>query len=289
MPHDRREADRRAGSLQHAHGVTEVTLGLALIVRLGEALAGENLVGDLGLRSVGERVVDARALGGPLAEPAPGALRTGAQHLTEQGVTLGIDDDAAEAMADRDVGHPCLGHRLARAGGADDERVRAAVGTREGDPHGTVTPVTTDEQPAGAVRRRAPRGDTPPDAQRRLRRACPCRRDGRGRRRWRGRCDASDARGERRRGPEPGARGHANPSGAGGQRNNERDERPRPAQVGGAQGARECATGERAGDDERGVAHDVGDCVREVGQGIRQPREWGDSTRCNMVFSPVLG
>ena len=41
MTHDRREADRLARSAQGADRVTEIALSLALIVRLGEALAGE--------------------------------------------------------------------------------------------------------------------------------------------------------------------------------------------------------------------------------------------------------
>ena len=43
---------------QCPHDVSEIALRLAQVVRLGEALAGQRLVGDLGLATASVRVVD---------------------------------------------------------------------------------------------------------------------------------------------------------------------------------------------------------------------------------------
>ena len=61
---DRVKADLTIGAAQSTHDMAEVALGLAQVVRLGETLAGQHLVGDLGLAAAGERVVD------PVPSPA---------------------------------------------------------------------------------------------------------------------------------------------------------------------------------------------------------------------------
>ena len=49
--------------MQSTHGVSEVALGLALIVGLGVALRGERPVGDLGFAAAGVGVVDGGTTG----------------------------------------------------------------------------------------------------------------------------------------------------------------------------------------------------------------------------------
>jgi hypothetical protein len=80
-PRRRRDLSRR---VQRSHRVGEVALRLAQVVRLGEALAGERLVGDLAGAAVAVGVVGARARRRPLEERAPGALRGGARVLAQQ-------------------------------------------------------------------------------------------------------------------------------------------------------------------------------------------------------------
>ncbi len=70
MLDERVQARLHPGRAHRPHGVPEVALGLAQIVRLGEALARERAVGDLGLAALRERVVDGLALRRPGDERA---------------------------------------------------------------------------------------------------------------------------------------------------------------------------------------------------------------------------
>ena len=147
MVHERLQADLDAGLAQHAHLVTEIALGLAQVVRLGEALAGERLVGDLGLAAPSVGVVDRRALRGPLDELAAGGQRRIAQLAAQVAIALRIDHDRAHTALDRAHGHPGHRDRLARAGRADHERVRTAGGAAERDCDGAAVTLVTDCQP----------------------------------------------------------------------------------------------------------------------------------------------
>ena len=127
----------------------EIPLGLAQVVRLGELLARQRLVGDLGLGAPRVGVVGQRALGGPLQEPGAsspgGALELLAEHL----VPLGVDDDRPVSVLDQPRGDPRLGDGLAGAGRAHHQRVRSRALT-DGDPGASPVQPASNRQPAAA-------------------------------------------------------------------------------------------------------------------------------------------
>ena len=91
-------AKRRNGHARQAHrldGQAHVALRLAFVVRLGEPLPRERLVGDLtvGSRRVG--VVGERPLGAPAAKRPTRPARRPAELGLEQTVSLGVDHDRA--------------------------------------------------------------------------------------------------------------------------------------------------------------------------------------------------
>jgi hypothetical protein len=70
---------RPGGGSEGAGGVAEVALGLSEVVGFGVGLAGQRLVGQLGVAAVGERVVGLRPIRGPLAKLAAGSARGAVQ------------------------------------------------------------------------------------------------------------------------------------------------------------------------------------------------------------------
>ena len=141
-----------AGQAQGTHLVSEVALGLAQVVGLGEALGAEGLVGDLRLGAPRQRVVDVRALGRPLQEP-PTARPGGVDELLAQrGVSLRVDHGRAHAAGDRGHGDPRLRDRLARAGRSHHQRVGAAGAGAERDRHPAPALVVAEEQRARPAR-----------------------------------------------------------------------------------------------------------------------------------------
>jgi hypothetical protein len=123
-----------------------VALRLAQVVGLGVGLAGEDLVGELGVGAVRERVV-AAGPPGPDAE-GPAGLAGGVLELVvRQPVALGIDRDGPVPGADHPAGDPRLRDRLARPVRTDDQGVPAAA-CADGDAHGPAALVAADGQAA---------------------------------------------------------------------------------------------------------------------------------------------
>jgi hypothetical protein len=73
----------------------------------------------------------------------------------EQAVALGVDHNGAVACADEPSGDPRLRHRLARAGGADDEGV-PATRLADGDANRAAALVTAYREPAAVDPAAAP-------------------------------------------------------------------------------------------------------------------------------------
>ena len=130
---ERRQAHSGAGATQRPHGVAEIALRLALVMRLGETLARQRLVGDLTGTTVAERVVDRRACGRPFDELSFGEMCRLDQMRPHAGIALGIDHDRTKPCLDCTGRKPCLGNRLTRAGGAHDQSVLAAAVAAERD------------------------------------------------------------------------------------------------------------------------------------------------------------
>ena len=132
---DRPQAHLQLARPQRSHDMAEVALRLAHVVRLGEQLPRERLVGDLALASRGEGVVDAAARRRPLHIPAARALRGAAQRGPHVLIPLGIERDHAHTALDRGRGEQRLRDRLARAGRPHDQHVGRSPGS-ERDRHG---------------------------------------------------------------------------------------------------------------------------------------------------------
>jgi hypothetical protein len=132
--------------------VAEVALSLALVVGLGEALAGKRLVGDLAGGAVGERVVDRRPPGGPFDEPAAAVAGRVGEVLAHAGIPLWVDDNGPQPGVDCPRGDPCLGDGLAGAGGADDQGVPTAIRGAEGDRHGRTCVLASEDHALAAER-----------------------------------------------------------------------------------------------------------------------------------------
>src|SRR5207247_7850320 len=98
---------------ERTHHMAEVALRLTLIVRLGEALARECLVGYLGLAPVGVGVVDRRAVGRPFDETAAAGVRRATQRIPHPAIALRVNDDCPHAAFDRTDREPGLRDRLA--------------------------------------------------------------------------------------------------------------------------------------------------------------------------------
>ena len=73
------------------------------------------------------------------------AARGLVQRVAQQRVALGVDDDGAVAVLDEPGGDPRLRDGLARAGGADDERVLPAR-LADRDVHGGALRLAADDQ-----------------------------------------------------------------------------------------------------------------------------------------------
>src|SRR5579884_4009166 len=89
------ETGRHAGTTQGTHSVAEVALGEALVVRLGERLGRQQLVGYLGVEAVAVRVVDRVALRRPEDESATRTSRGIPKLFEREVVRLGIHRDRA--------------------------------------------------------------------------------------------------------------------------------------------------------------------------------------------------
>lgn len=76
MLDDRGQADIDVGEPQRTDDVSEIALGEALIVRLGEDFGRKQLVRDLGIRAAGVRVVNDVAERLPRQEPATMSRRS---------------------------------------------------------------------------------------------------------------------------------------------------------------------------------------------------------------------
>ena len=114
-----READRHAGKSQRSDDVADVALGEPLVVRLGEHLGREQLVGDLGVRSAVVRVVDRLALRIPLAERPARAGAAARSCSRTKSSPFGIDVDDAEPALDCGERQQDLQDRLAGPGCAE--------------------------------------------------------------------------------------------------------------------------------------------------------------------------
>jgi hypothetical protein len=145
--HDRAEADLRPGLAQRPDDVAEIALGLTQIMRLGETLAGQSLVGDLARAALRIWVVDAVTVRRPFQVGPSCRQRGAAQLFAHARVALGIDDDRAHPIRDRARRDPRLRDRLARAGGAHDKRVRAVAVRAEWNRHRPAALIESDRQP----------------------------------------------------------------------------------------------------------------------------------------------
>ena len=90
MLDDPPQADIDAVVAQSAHHMTEVPLGLALVMGLREALTCKDLVGDLGLPAPSVRVVDPGAVWSPLDELSAGGVGRPGQRLPHAPIPLRI-------------------------------------------------------------------------------------------------------------------------------------------------------------------------------------------------------
>src|SRR5271165_5773848 len=123
MIDDALEAHLAAARAEHPKEVTQIPLGLAQVVGLGEPLPGEELVGDLRLAPPSVGVVDRGAPGRPLDERPPRLPGAAAHLLPQAPVALRIDDDRAQPASDRADGDPRLRDRLAGTGCPNDQYV----------------------------------------------------------------------------------------------------------------------------------------------------------------------
>jgi hypothetical protein len=127
--------------------MAEIALCLTQVVRLGETLARQHLVGDLRLTAVRIWVEDARSRGRPLQEPAPGGLRCATELRAHAAIALRVDDDRAHTALDGTDRHQRLGDRLARPRGPHYECVTCARMLAERDRHLPAPLVATERQP----------------------------------------------------------------------------------------------------------------------------------------------
>src|ERR1700730_5124547 len=125
---------------QGANDMPHVALCLAQVMRLGEMLTGKDLVRDLRLAAATVGVVHGGPLWGPLD------AREWVAHVA---IALRVHDDGAHAPLDRPESDPRLCDRLARTGGANDERVRS-IEIPAGDRDGTAALIASENQPAVA-------------------------------------------------------------------------------------------------------------------------------------------
>ena len=144
------QAHDRPACPQCADDVAQVALRLALVMRLGEALAGERLVGNLGLAAPRIRVVDRRPIRGPLHEAPPTRASRCEHRVAHAPIALGVDDDRAHPVLDRARRQPGLRDRLARAGGAHHQRVPSPQLSAEGNRDGPRTLIGSEQQPPPA-------------------------------------------------------------------------------------------------------------------------------------------
>ena len=100
-----------------------VALGRPLVVGLGEALGGDQLVLELGGVAVGQRIPVARPIGGPDAERPPGQRRRLASSRANAGEPLRSIATTGRSARDLLAQDPQQRGRLARAAGADDQAV----------------------------------------------------------------------------------------------------------------------------------------------------------------------
>ena len=127
--------------------MADVALRLAQIVRLDQLLAGQQLVGDLGIAAVRVGVVHNGSLRRPVDEGPSLTLGHVAGVLQHLRVALRVDQHRAHPVLDRVHGDPGHRDRLTRAGGAEDERMGAARRSAERDPNETaVLHVLADQQ-----------------------------------------------------------------------------------------------------------------------------------------------
>ena len=146
MLDDRAEADVRFALAQCPDHVAQIALRLAQVVRLCEALAGKQLVGDLARTAAGVWVVDARTARRPFDVWPSRRQRGAAQLAAHAAVALRVDDDRAHSEGDRAGCDPRLRDRLARARGTHHERVPSPALCAERNRDGTAALIEPEHQ-----------------------------------------------------------------------------------------------------------------------------------------------
>ncbi len=143
--------------LGHLECVEQVALSRPLVVGLGEALGGDQLVLELGGVAVTQRVPDCGSVRRPDPERAPGRLRGGLELRRKRRRALEVDRDHRLAAADLLGQDPQQAGGLAGAAGAQDQ----AVGRELTVGHRHLSPAAVGAQHDRLPRRRRARGREP--------------------------------------------------------------------------------------------------------------------------------